>query len=155
MTKLGIKTNTLAMLMCIVGLVSGYVGALLMAGYILLSESDRMLRRTAIRTLVVMCLASLLIEVVDLLPETITWISSLLSLFNGSLYIGFLSALCNVLVGAVRLAESVILLLMAYNAYKGKELSVKKIDAFIDGIQKRADTKVTTEVDVFSAEDEL
>lgn len=131
MTKLGIKTNIMAMLVCIVGFVSGYVGALLIAGYILLMEGDRMLRKTAIKALTIMCVSSLLVGVIELIPGTVSWIASVLQLFDGSMNVGILLSICDVLSGAVRLAEAFILLIMAFKAYKGSEFSVKQLDNIV------------------------
>lgn len=131
MTKLGIKTNIMAMLVCIVGFVSGYVGALLIAGYILLMEGDRMLRKTAIKALTIMCISSLLVGVIELIPGTVSWIASVLELFDGGMNVGILLSICDVLSGAVRLAEAFILLIMAFKAYNGSEFSVKQLDNIV------------------------
>lgn len=128
MTKLGIKTNILAVLMCIVGLVSGYIGALLLAGYILLVESDTSLRKTSIKVLTIMCVSSVLTSVIGLLPDFISWVSSILAVFDGSLYIGFLSTMCNILSSTVWLAETALLLLTALFAFKGKDFKFAPID---------------------------
>ena len=131
MTKLGIKTNIVAMLVCIVGFVSGYVGVLLIAGYILLMEGDRMLRKTAIKTLTIMCISSLLVGVIGLIPDTVSWIASVLQLFDGSMNVGILLSICDVLSGVVWLAEAFLLLFMAFKAYKGSEFSIKQLDTIV------------------------
>lgn len=141
MTKLGIKSNILAVLVCIVGLVSGYVGTLLLAGYILMFENITSLRKTAIKVLTVMCMCSLVAEFIELIPEIVNWISSVLSIFGGSLYIGFLSSLCNVLIGAIWIAETVILVLIAISAYMGKNFSTGKLDTVVDAISDGIDVE--------------
>lgn len=139
MTKLGIKSNIMAVLMCVVGLVSGYVGALLMAGYILMYESDTSLRKVAIKVLTVMCMCSLVAELIGLIPDFVSWISSVLMIFGGSLYIGFLSSLCSVLTGAIWIAETIILGLMAVFAYKGKDFFTGKLDTVVSAINEGID----------------
>lgn len=139
MTKLGIKSNIMAVLMCIVGLVSGYTGALLLAGYILLFENIDSLRKTAIKVLTIMCMCSLLSELCGFIPDVISWISSILMLFGGSLYIGFLSSLCSILSGAVWLVETFMLVIMAINAYKGKDFSAGKLDKVVEAINEGID----------------
>ena len=132
MTRLGIKSNVLAALICIVGAVSGYVGALLIAGYVLLMEQDQMLRRVSVKTLVVMCAVSLGHIIVNLLPDTINVISNMLGIFGGSLYIGFLANFCSMLKNAISLAEIVILTIMAIQAFAGKEFKFTLIDNLVD-----------------------
>lgn len=143
MTKLGIKTNILSVLMCIVALVSGYVGALLVAGYILLCESDKVLRKTAIKVMSVMCLVSLLVFIINMLPDTIGWFSDILALFSGGLYIGFLSSLCSVLTSTVHLFQTVLIILIAIFALKGKEFRFKPIDLLVDSVDKRVPKAAT------------
>ena len=135
MTKLGIKTSTFAMLVCVLGLVGGYVSILLAVGYVLFAEQDNMLRKTSLKVLTIMCCASLMGIAIGLLPDFISWISSFIGLFGGALYIGFLSHLCSFLMQTVSLAETVILVIMAFMAFKGKELKIGFLDKMISGFE--------------------
>jgi hypothetical protein len=126
----------LALLMIVVGMVSGYVGAIVIAGYILFCESDTFLRRTAIKTLIVMCLVSLGATAANLLPRAIGFVSNFLNLFGGSLYIGFLDNLCSWIASAFNLSETVVLALMAINALKGKDFKIGFIDKLVDGTEE-------------------
>lgn len=128
MTRLGIKAGALAALMCIVGMVSGYVGAIIIAGYVLLFEPDKMLRSTVTRALVVMALVSLGGAAVNLLPGAISWISEFLGIFGGSLYIGILSTICSWIKTTLSIGETVILGLMAFKAFKGEEFKIGFIE---------------------------
>lgn len=132
MTKLGIKSNILATLMCVVGMVGGYTGILLLAGYILLREEDKSLRKMTVKVVTIMCVASLAVCTIQLIPDVISWISSLLSVFGGSLRIGFLNTVTDMLIGLIQLARTCIFVIMALNAYKGKEFSVSKLDSIVE-----------------------
>lgn len=135
MTRLGIKTGALAALMCIVGMVSGYIGALIIAGYVLLFESDRMLRSTVTRALIVMCLVSLGGAAVNLIPSAISWISEFLGIFGGSLYIGFLSTICSWIKSTLNIGEIIILGLMAFKAMKNEEFTLGFIDKIMTKVE--------------------
>lgn len=136
MTKLGIKASALATIMCVAAMALGYVSAVLIAGYILLAEQDKMLRNTALKSLAIVCLAALGVTAINLLPNFIGWISDFIGIFEGSLRIGILSLICSWLVGTVRLAETVILAIMAIMAFKGKEFSIPFIDKFLNNAEQ-------------------
>ena len=134
MTKLGIKTNILAVLMCTICLASGWLGALLVAGYILLQENDAFLRKTAIKALCVMALVALIDAAIDLLPAAISWLSVFMGFFGGSLYIGVLNTLCSWVTSLASLAQEVVLLIMAWQAFHNKEFAIKPLDNLVDNI---------------------
>ena len=136
MTRLGIKASALATIMCISAMALGYVSTVLIAGYILLAEQDKMLRNTALKSLAIICLAAIGITAINLLPNFIGWISDFVGIFDGSLRIGILSLICSWLVGTVNLAETVILAIMAFMAFKGKELSIPFIDKFLKNAEQ-------------------
>lgn len=136
MTKLGIKASVVAALMCVVGMSAGYVGALIIAGYVLLFEPDKLLRNTVVKTLVIMCLTSLGATAINLLPSAINWVSEFLGIFGGSLYIGFLSVFCGWVALTINIAETVLLGLMAIFAFKGKEFRVPVVDKLVEKINE-------------------
>ena len=135
MTRLGIKSSALATIMCVVAMASGYVGALIVAGYILFVEQDKMLRNTALRALAVLCLASLGVTAINMLPNVIDWISDFVGIFGGGIYLGKFNLICSWIASTVRIAETVVLALMAIFAFKGKEFKIAPIDKFLGKVE--------------------
>lgn len=86
-TRLGISAGLLGAAIYFVGLFSGYLVAVVLTGYVLLFEENSWLRKSAVKAVSVMALFSLLITVLNLVPNAISFINDFTSIFGGSFYI--------------------------------------------------------------------
>ena len=71
-TKLGISVGLLGAAIYFMGLFSGYLVVVLLAGYVLLCEDNEWLKKSAVKAVSVMALFSFLITVVNLVPNAIS-----------------------------------------------------------------------------------
>lgn len=129
-TKLGLSVGLLSALMFLTGY-AGITAMLLVAGYILIREESRVLKKHAVGTIV-------LYLVFMVLSMCIGMLDNLFDIFNfggwmyGSvLYTvtnGFLSTLNYI----VAIAEKVVFGLLAVFALGGKEIKIPVIDKFVE-----------------------
>ena len=80
-TKLGISVGLLGAVLYFTGLFSGYIVAVLIAGYILLCEENEWLRKSAVKALGVMIAFSLMTTVINLIPNALSFIDEIVSIF--------------------------------------------------------------------------
>lgn len=78
-TRLGISAGLLGAAIYFVGLFSGYLVAVVLTGYVLLFEENSWLRKSAVKAVFVMALFSLLITVLNLVPNAISFINDFTS----------------------------------------------------------------------------
>ena len=92
-TKIGVSVGLLGAVIYFMGLFSGYLATLLLAGYVLLFEENEWLRKSAVKAVALMVVFSLAATVMNLIPNVIGVLDNLISIFGGSFHIGFLSSL--------------------------------------------------------------
>ena len=71
-TRLGISVGMLGAAIYLTGLFSGYVVAVLMAGYVLLFEENSWLRRSAVKAVSLMVFFSFITVLINLIPNAIS-----------------------------------------------------------------------------------
>ena len=72
-SKLGLSVGALGALVFFAALFGGYVGVLLVAGYIVLVEDNEWLRRSAVKAVFTLVFFSVLITVINLIPDLLQW----------------------------------------------------------------------------------
>ena len=131
-TKLGIQVGLLGAAIYFTGLFSGYLVAVLLAGYVLLCEDNQWLRRSAVKAISVMVAFSFLITVVNLIPNAISVIDSIVSMFGGNFYIAFIANLVNAVVAALNIIEKLVLLGLGVKALNQGTIAVPVVDNLIN-----------------------
>lgn len=131
-TKLGISVGLLGAAIYFTGLFSGYLVAVLLAGYVLLCEDNQWLKRSAVKAISVMVAFSFLITVVNLIPNAISVIDSIVSMFGGNFYIAFISNLVNAVVAALNIIEKLVLLGLGVKALNQGTIAVPVVDNLIN-----------------------
>ena len=89
-TRLGISVELLGAAIYFMGLFSGYMVAVLLTGYVLLFEENEWLKKGAVKAVALMTFFSLLTAVINLIPNMISFINSIVSAF-GVNFISYLS----------------------------------------------------------------
>ncbi len=131
-TKLGISVGLLGAALYFMGLFSGYMVAVLLAGYILLFEENEWLKKSAVKAISVMVVFSFLIAVINLIPNAINFIDYIFSIFGGSFYIAFISNLIGAVVTALEIIEKLLLLGLGLKALSQGTIAVPVVDKLIN-----------------------
>lgn len=131
-TKLGISVGLLGAALYFMGLFSGYLVTVLLAGYVLLREDDEWLKKTAVKAVSVMVLFSFLSVVVNLIPNTFGVISNIVALCGGNFYVAHISNIVNVIVSILNLIEKILFLILGLKALNQKAISVPIVDGLIN-----------------------
>ena len=126
-TKLGISAALLGAITFFAGMIGGLTPVLLLAGYILLKESDAWLKKTAIRALVVTVGCSAAVAAVSLLPQ----LGGVLQVFWYYGISDFVEA-TTVIATVLTVAQKVLLLVMGVMAFFHKDRSIAFVDRFVD-----------------------
>jgi len=131
-TKLGISVAMLAAGTYLIGFFAGYVALLLIAGYVLICESDEWLKKAVVKALVVTVAFSLISAIIGLIPNAISLVDSLCSIFDGHFSILFVSRFINFINVVLSVFEKLLMLAFAFLALDGKTIKLPVIDDFIE-----------------------
>lgn len=136
-TKLGIPAALLAAIVCLLGYYGGYVIAAIAVGYVLLVEESASLKRVAAKVLVLLLAFSLLGTVINLIPNIISLVRSLIYVFDeyayaDDYYNNWFYRLIEFLSSAISMVKMVLFLLMGGLSLFGKELKIPGLDKFLD-----------------------
>ena len=131
-TKLGVSVAMLAAGTYLLGLFSGYLALLLIAGYVLICESDEWLKKAVVKALVVTVAFSLCNAIIGLIPNAISLVDSLFSIFGGHFSILFISRFINFINTVLNVFQKLLMLAFAFLALDGKTIKLPVIDDFIE-----------------------
>lgn len=131
-TKLGISVGIAAAAIYFVAYFGGYVPAILMAGYVLIAEESQWLKRSAVKAVATLACFSALFAVIGLLPDALSWIGSLVDLFNGSFSYSVVSKILSVITEALDIAKTVIFLMLGVKALTQATIKVPFVDNFLN-----------------------
>lgn len=131
-TKLGISVGIAAAAIYFVAYFGGYIPAILMAGYVLIAEENQWLKRSAVKAVATLACFSALFAVIGLLPDALSWIGSLVDLFNGSFSYSIVSKILSVITEALDIAKTVIFLMLGVKALTQATIKVPFVDNFLN-----------------------
>ena len=131
-TKLGISVAMLAAGTYLLGLFSGYLALVLIAGYVLICESDEWLKKAVVKALVVTVAFSLASAIIGLIPNAINIVDDICNVFGGSFGIGFISRFINLINTLLSVFQKLLMLAFAFLALDGKTIKLPVIDDFIE-----------------------
>lgn len=131
-TKLGLSVPVASALVYLLMLFGGYTGGLLAIGYILLWEENEGLKKHAITALLVAVSVSTVNILIGLLPEVVDVLQIFASLFNSYMEASAVSSLTGILYALLSLVKTVVFLMLALNAYKGRYVKLGFIEKFLN-----------------------
>lgn len=131
-TRLGIKVGLLGAAIYFMGCYGGYLITMLLTGYVLLFEENQWLKKSAVKAVAIMILFSLIASVVYLLPDVISVIDGIAGMFNGHLYINFVSSFAAAVSSALNIVEKVLLICLGIKALTQGDVAVPIVDKLID-----------------------
>jgi len=131
-TKIGISVGMLGAAMYFMGLFSGYMVAVVLAGYILLCEDNEWLKKTAVKAIAVMLVFSFASAVVNMIPSAMNFIDYVLAMFGGRFYVAFISNLVAAVTTAINIVERVLLLILGVKALNQGTVAIPVVDGIIN-----------------------
>lgn len=131
-TRLGISVGLLGAATYLMGLLSGYIVVIILAGYILLFETNEWLRKSAVKAVALLVFFSLMVTVINLIPNAISFINNLVGVFGKSFSVSVLSRIVNVIVSALDIVEKVVFILLGVKAVNQGTISFPYIDKLIN-----------------------
>ena len=114
------------------GLFSGYIVTVLLAGYVLLFEDSAWLKKSAVKAVAVLALFSFATAVINLLPNAVSLINDFVSIFGGHFFLSFISNLVSFVTTALNLLEKLLLLGLGLTALNQRTLPVPFVDSLIN-----------------------
>ena len=130
--KLGIPTALYGAIMFFTALFDNYLIPILMAGYILLTEEELLLRRSAVKTVALLIVFALGSAAINLLPDFFSLINHFVSLFGGFFYVSVISELAGIANDALDILKTVLFVLLGVSALQQKKIAIPVIDKMLD-----------------------
>ena len=106
--------------------------AVLLVGYVLLFEENEWLKKSAVKAIAVMVLFSILIAVANLVPNAISVIDYIVSMFGGNFHIAFVTNLINAVVAVLNIIQKLLFLGLGMSALSQGTIAVPIIDNLVD-----------------------
>lgn len=133
-TKLGVPAKLLACLAYLVAFFSGYVGFLLLAGYVLIREQNDWLRFHTLKACLLMLCFSILSALISLIPNVFSWINDLIGIFGGYFRPDFIYDVQSWLNSTLSILQKLLFLLLAFKAFKGGDLGLGPVDKLVNSL---------------------
>lgn len=131
-TKLGISVGFLGAAIYFLGLFSGYLVVALLVGYVLLFEQNEWLRKCAVKAITLMLVISFVVTVINLIPNSISFVNSVFSILGGSFSIGFITSIINAIVGAIGIIEKLLFLGLGLTALNMGTIAIPAVDKLVN-----------------------
>lgn len=130
-TRLGITVGALGAITFFTGIFSGYMVAVILAGYVLLFEENAWLRRSVVKAVVLMAFFSVLVAILNLIPDAISFIGNIASVFNGRFALAKVSQIITVLTSGINIVEKVLFLGLGIKALSQGTIVIPFIDSLV------------------------
>lgn len=131
-TKLGISVGLLGAIAYFVGIFSGYTPAIIVFGYIMLVEDNPWLRKTAVKSIVLLVTFSILSEFIDFIPQIIYFVDSIFTVFGSSFSISVVTNIIGVLESALVIVEPIVFIVLGLKALSQGTIKVPLVDDIVD-----------------------
>lgn len=131
-TKLGISVGLLGAIACFTACFSGYLALFLIVGYVLIREDSEWLKKICVKAVLLLVTFSVVIGIIDLIPDFLNWISSFLSLVHINFYFSVVNTIVNVIISALSIIRTIFFLLMGLKALKQGDFAISFLDSMIE-----------------------
>lgn len=129
---MGLLGATLYFVALFSGFYSGYLVSVLLAGYVLLFEDNKWLKKAAVKAVSVMVLFSFASTTINLIPSAMNLIDSIVSIFGVRFYIAFIANLVNAILTALDILEALLFLRLGVKALNQGTVAVPVVDRLLD-----------------------
>lgn len=128
-TRLGVTVGALGAITYFAGFFSGYMVAILLAGYVLLFEENAWLKRSVVKAIVLLAFFSVTIALINLIPDAINFIDDIANVFKGNFSISVVSHIVTVVVAALNIIEKLLFLGLGIKALNQGTIVIPFIDS--------------------------
>ena len=126
-TKLGVSVAAFGAFIFMAAGVGGFVPAVLLAGYVLLMESNEWLRKTAVKALATLAVCNFIILLVGVVPDAL---GAFYTITN--VRIAFLTDLFNGIVRILGILKDLAFLGLAFKALNQGTIKIPVVDGIVD-----------------------
>ena len=137
-TKLGISVGLTAAILYFLGLIN-VIALVLAAGFVLFTESNTWLKKSAVQAVVITVFFSLVGAVLGVGTSLFSFLNGLLGNFIHTIHIGYPLNIQTILVSAATILQDVLLLILGFMALGQKGPTLPLISDFVDkhmGVEK-------------------
>lgn len=127
-TKLGISVGLMGAIAYFAGLFSGYLVAVLIFGYIMLVEDNPWLRKTAVKSIVLLVTFSALSAVIGLIPDFISFVNTIFNVFGSYFSLSVVTNILAVITSALSILKTVVFLMLGLKALNQGTLTIPVVD---------------------------
>lgn len=135
-TKLGITVGAFGAITFFAGFFSGYLVAIILAGYVLMFEENAWLKRSVVKAIVLLAFFSVTVAIINIIPDVIGFIGNIVSVFNGHFAILKVNQIVTVLVSGLNIIEKILFLGLGIKALNQGTIVIpfidKKVSKYID-----------------------
>lgn len=128
-TKLGISVGLMGAIAYFAGLFSGYLVAVLIFGYIMLVEDNPWLRKTAVKSIVLLVAFSALSAVIGLIPDFISFVNTIFNVFGSYFSLSVVTNILAVITSALSILKTVVFLVLGLKALNQGTLTIPVVDS--------------------------
>lgn len=130
--RLGISVGLLGAAIYFLGLFSGYIIMVILAGYVLLFEENVWLKKSAVKAVTLMILFSLLSVMINLIPNSISFFDDFVGIFGGKIQIHAVSKLADALSDVLDLVKKLLFIGLGFSALNQGTVRVPIVDRLLD-----------------------
>ena len=130
-TKLGISVALLGSAVYFLALFGGWLPVIIVAGYILLIESNEWLRKSAIKAVGICLFFSVLSAIIGFVPDAIALMNGIFNIFNESFSIAILSRIIALVIMILSIAQKILLLVLGFKALHQGSVGFGVIDRLV------------------------
>ena len=130
-TKLGISVGLLGSCICFTALFGALTPTIILVGYALLMEDNEWLKRCAVKAIAVVITVSFAITIVGLVPDLLSWIGSIVRVFEGNFDYLVINSIVDVFNGAMNILRTCVLLLLGVKALNQSTITIPVVDGII------------------------
>lgn len=131
-TKMGISVGVLGAAIYFIGLFSGYLAVVILTGYVLLFEKNEWLRKSAVKAIALMIVFSLLVSLINLIPNTLDVINGIFILFGCDFGIGMINGIVSVIIDVINIVEKIVFIGLGMKALNQGTIEIPVVDNLIN-----------------------
>lgn len=130
--KLGITVGLLGAAVYFAALFGGYIPVLLIAGYALLMEDNEWIKKTVVKAVILMVSFGFLLTIINLIPSLLSWISSIVALFDGSFDYSVVNTIISIITKPIDIFRTCLFLILGVKSLKQGTIAIPFVDKLIE-----------------------
>lgn len=135
-TKLGVSVGIFGAFLYVAALFGGYIAITLLAGYVLLMESNEWLKKTAVKAVATLACFSFLSLLIGLIPDAVEVVTGVFNVFfnffGKSIYPSVINTIFSVISQIISFLKDLVFAVLIYKAFNQGTIKLPVIDKLID-----------------------